>query len=271
MLPSRASSGGRSGNCRHLHARARPAAEAAGPPSPPASSTCSTSSAWARCRSPSAETRAPGGPLIHTIRAVGPVTQRALRAEGAATCSACAARSGAPWPVGAGEGKDVVIVAGGIGLAPLRPAIYHILARRKLFGRVVLLVRRAHAAGPPLPRGWSAGAAASTSRSWPRWTAPTGDWRGDVGVVTTLIPRATFDPLHAVAFVCGPEVMMRFAAKELLGRGVPPAEIFALHGTQHEVRRRPLRSLPARAALRLQGRAGLPLLALEPLLKIREV
>ena len=46
-------------------------------------------------------------------------------------------------------------------------------------------------------------------------------WRGHVGVVTTLVPRADFDPANTVAMICGPEVMMRFAAAALQDRGVP--------------------------------------------------
>ena len=48
-----------------------------------------------------------------------------------------------------------------------------------------------------------------------------GNWQGNVGVVTTLIPKAPFDPLNAVAMVCGPEVMMRFTVQPLKKRGVP--------------------------------------------------
>ena len=50
-------------------------------------------------------------------------------------------------------------------------------------------------------------------------------WRGRVGVVTTLVPRADFDPDHTVAMICGPEVMMRFAVAALKDRGVPPEGI----------------------------------------------
>jgi NAD(P)H-flavin reductase len=49
---------------------------------------------------------------------------------------------------------------------------------------------------------------------------------GEVGVITTLLPRVRFDPATATAFVCGPEVMMRFAAADLVRRGVPPELIF---------------------------------------------
>jgi NAD(P)H-flavin reductase len=54
----------------------------------------------------------------------------------------------------------------------------------------------------------------------------TGDWYGNVGVVTTLIPKVPFDPSNALAMVCGPEVMMRFTALELQKRGVPSDRIY---------------------------------------------
>lgn len=164
------------------------------------------------------------GPLVHTVRAVGAVSR-----------AVCGARPGAvlgvrgpfgnTWPVGAAEGGDVVIVAGGIGLAPLRPALYHVLADRARYGRVVLLYG-GRTPGDLLYR-----------RELERWGArrdleldlavdhAAGDWRGNVGVVPKLVGRAGFDPGAAVALVCGPEVMMRYTAAALLERGVPAGSI----------------------------------------------
>ena len=133
---------------------------------------------------------------------------------------------GEGWPVEAALGRDVVIMAGGLGLAPLRPLIRAIVSKRGAFGRVILLI------GARTP------ASLLFSRDVTHWrarfdldvraTVDTGDpkWNGDVGVITTLIPRATFDPATTTAFVCGPEVMMRFAAADLVHRGVPPESVF---------------------------------------------
>ncbi len=135
-------------------------------------------------------------------------------------------RTGKGWPLEAALGRDVVIMAGGLGLAPLRPLVRAVVARRGSFGRVVLLI------GARTP------ATLLFSRELSRWrsrfdlevhaTVDAGDltWNGDVGVITTLIPRATFDAVRTTAFVCGPEVMMRFAAADLVHRGVPPEMIF---------------------------------------------
>jgi NAD(P)H-flavin reductase len=163
--------------------------------------------------------------LVHTVRAVGAVTQ-----------AICAARRGdilgvrgpfgSAWPLEAALGRDVVIMGGGLGLVPLRPLVHAIVARRGAFGRVVILI------GARTP------ATLLYAREAARWrarfdldvhaTVDAGDpsWHGDVGVITTLLPRVTFEPARTTAFICGPEVMMRFSAADLAHRGVPPASIF---------------------------------------------
>ena len=124
-------------------------------------------------------------------------------------------------------GRDLVIAAGGIGLAPLRSVICHALARRSDFGQVVLLL------GARTPQD------ICFKGELRRWRArhdlqvhitvdhASGNWRGDVGVVTKLIPHARFDPANTIALMCGPEVMMRFTALELQKRGVPLDHIYA--------------------------------------------
>ena len=165
-----------------------------------------------------------GGSLVHTIRAVGAASRAlcSLRRGGAVGVRG---PFGAGWPLGESEGRDVILVAGGIGLAPIRPAVYHLLGRRKKYGRVTLL------AGARSPQDLL------YARELERWRgrfdlevlvtvdSASGDWRGDVGVVTAFIPRAAVDPARAVAFVCGPEVMMRFAAAALLTRGIAAENI----------------------------------------------
>ena len=84
-------------------------------------------------------------------------------------------------------------------------------------------------------------------------------WHGNVGVVTTLIDRAPFDPARTVAFVCGPEVMMRFTVEALLARGDGRERRLRLDRAQHEVRDQPLRPLPVRPDLRLPRRPGVAL------------
>lgn len=157
--------------------------------------------------------------LVHTVRAVGAVTS-AICAGQEHSVLGVRGPYGVGWPIDAAEGRDIVIMAGGLGLAPLRPLVYSLIRRRQAFGRVVLLV------GARTPR------AMLFTRELARWrsrfdldvraTVDAGDakWKGDIGVITTLLPRATFASEHTTAFVCGPEVMMRFAAADLVARGV---------------------------------------------------
>jgi NAD(P)H-flavin reductase len=128
--------------------------------------------------------------------------------------------------VDAVEGKDIVLVAGGIGLAPLRPAIYHLLAHRERYGRVTLLfgARTPHdilfTKEIEIWRGrFDVTVEVVVDRAAP-------GWHGFVGVVTSLIPRAPFDPHNAVALVCGPEIMMKFAVQELGARGVDGSRVY---------------------------------------------
>jgi NAD(P)H-flavin reductase len=164
-------------------------------------------------------------PLVHTTRAVGTVS-RAMRALQPEDVIGVRGPFGSHWPIERALGKDVVIVAGGIGLAPLRSAMYQAISHREKYGKVVLLY------GARTPQD------ILYRREVEHWRAhfdlevyvtvdhATGKWRGSVGVVTKLIPRATFDPRNTVAMICGPEVMMRFTAAELEKRGVAADDIF---------------------------------------------
>jgi NAD(P)H-flavin reductase len=133
---------------------------------------------------------------------------------------------GCGWPVEAAAGRNVVLIAGGIGLAPLRPAIYHVLRNRQDF-RSVSLLYGARTQRDLLYR-----------RELERWRArldcdvdvtldtATREWGGHVGVVTSLIPRLQSDPLQSVAMMCGPEVMMRFTIAALKERGFREQDIY---------------------------------------------
>ncbi len=160
-------------------------------------------------------------PLVHTTRVVGTVT-RAMGKLKAGDLLGVRGPYGSGWPVDAAKGRDVVIVAGGLGLAPLRPLIHHLLAHRADYREIALL----YGTRTPQDRIFRA--------DLRRWTArrdlqaqvtvdrAVSGWTGHVGVVTKLVAHAPFDPSNTVAFVCGPEVMMRFTLQELQRRGVPP-------------------------------------------------
>jgi NAD(P)H-flavin reductase len=164
-------------------------------------------------------------PLIHTIRAVGEATQALVGLEPGATVGV-RGPFGSAWPVEEAEGKDVVIVAGGIGLAPLRPALYQILARREMYGQVAICY------GARTPKELLYPGELKKWRSrFDLFVALTVDnadvsWKGSVGVVTRMISRPDFDPLHTVALVCGPEIMMKYSVEALMERGLEADDIF---------------------------------------------
>lgn len=164
------------------------------------------------------------GSILHTVRSVGAVT-RALCDARPGTMLGLRGPHGTPWGIEDAEGADIVVVAGGIGLAPLRPLIHAVRARRQHFGRLVVLVG---ARSPDLIlfrkelQEWR-----SSFDVYVDVTVDVagGGWRGHVGVVTDLVSRAHFEPSNTVAFICGPEVMMRFASLALIDRGVAPESI----------------------------------------------
>jgi anaerobic sulfite reductase subunit B len=164
-----------------------------------------------------------GAGLVHTIRSVGAVT-RALCAAGEGELIGVRGPFGTGWGVADAAGRDLIVVAGGIGLAPLRGALLAALGARERCRRITLLI------GSRTPEdlvfagelgGWrerGADVRVTVDR------AEVG-WRGHVGVVTQLIDRVEIDPGATLALVCGPEVMMRLTARALCDRGVAPESI----------------------------------------------
>ena len=166
----------------------------------------------------SGDTRSDGA-LRHTIREMGPVTT-ALCGSRAGDVIGVRGPFGSTWGLDDAADRDVVVLAGGIGLAPLRTAVGRLLAERERYRRVAVLVGARSPADlvftADLERWrarFDADVEVTVDHADPRW-------RGDVGVVTRLIPRATFEPERTVALVCGPEVMMRFAAEAFVDAGV---------------------------------------------------
>jgi len=162
------------------------------------------------------------GPLVHTVRAVGAVTEAICAAEPGAVFGVRGPLGNA-WALG--EGGDAVVVAGGIGLAPLRGVVHELLRRRADFGEAVVLYG-----------GRTPGDLLYTDEL-DRWRetlqvdvtvdAAEPGWEGKVGFVAKLVGSARFDPAAATAFLCGPEIMMRTSAEALLERGVPAERVYA--------------------------------------------
>ncbi len=133
---------------------------------------------------------------------------------------------GTPWPMEQAAGNDVVIVAGGVGLAPVRPVIHRLLAERERYGNISILY------GARTPDD------ILYLKELEKWrgrfdlyvdvtvdSAKRG-WLGNVGVVTQLLPKAPFDPRGSLAMVCGPEIMMRFTVLELQRQGLDKTDIY---------------------------------------------
>ena len=159
------------------------------------------------------------------MRAVGAVSAAITRLR-RGTIIGVRGPYGSSWPVAESEGSDIVIVAGGLGLAPLRPAIYAVLARRQRYGRVVVLYGARSPADILYRRELEAWRRRLDVDIVVTVDHAAADWRGNVGVVPALIPRIPFDPDHAVAMVCGPEIMMRFTIDALRQRGLPADQIY---------------------------------------------
>jgi NAD(P)H-flavin reductase len=163
--------------------------------------------------------------MLQTIRAVGPVSA-ALAALRPGQALGLRGPFGRGWPLADVAGRDVLLVAGGLGLAPLRPALYALLGRRREIGRLALLygsrgpddlVYRRELARWQRRRGLEVGVTVDHALS---------GWTGEVGVVTRLLDRLEFDPARVLALVCGPELMMRHTARSLLDRAVPATAIW---------------------------------------------
>ena len=168
------------------------------------------------------------GRQLHTIRAVGAAT-KALAALAPGAHIGVRGPYGSVWPIEAARGRDVLLAAGGLGMAPLRPVVDHIVAHRAAFGSVTLLVGAREAAQLLYPaelKAWAAAIDVLVTVDHDVRVRGAAPWTGHVGLITKLIPKARFDPSTVVAFVCGPEVMMRFCAQDLAAAGVAASRIY---------------------------------------------
>lgn len=165
------------------------------------------------------------GTLDHTIRRVGIVTT-ALAQKKRGDVIGLRGPFGSGWPIDAARGKDICIVSGGIGLAPLRPVVYSLIKSRDEFGRIIVL----YGGRSPLDLLYRV--------ELERWanehqievlvTVDRGDssWKGHIGVVSSLFGYIKLDARATITYVCGPEVMMKYTIDELERRGVPFDQIY---------------------------------------------
>lgn len=164
------------------------------------------------------------GSLTQTIRDVGAVS-RALTGTRLGDVIGVRGPFGRGWGLDQASGHDLVIVAGGVGLAPLRPVLLGALARRRDFGRIALV------AGARSPdeflfkeqlAAWADDPGLEVRLTIDR---PATGWRGQVGFVTEPLSTLQIDARRTIAFICGPEPMMRFSANVLLAKQMAASDI----------------------------------------------
>lgn len=165
------------------------------------------------------------GTIDHTVRIAGNVTSGLGQLGNGATFG-LRGPFGSAWPIDECRGGDVIIVTGGIGLAPLRPAIYEFLNRSSEFGKLTLL----YGARNPLGMLYTADYAEWVDRGLDVNTTvdrASPGWDSNVGVVLQLLDRMPLSaPENTTILCCGPEVMMWYTARSALGRGVPADRIW---------------------------------------------
>ena len=163
--------------------------------------------------------------LIHTVRAVGAVS-KAICALRPGDWLGVRGPYGVGWPMAAARGRDVVVVAGGIGLAPLRPVIHAVLAEPAAFGRLTVLYGARNPADRLFTQEVEAWRARPDVDLLDSVDHADPSWIGRVGFVTNVLDRVRFDPANAIAMTCGPEVMMRSVAIGLMQRGMAASDVY---------------------------------------------
>jgi len=163
--------------------------------------------------------------VVHTIRSVGTVTEK-LKRIGPGGRVGIRGPFGTAWPVDRASGKNVIVVAGGIGLAPLRPVIHELIANRSRYKQVMILYG-ARTPGELLFRNeiddWTKRSDLSVTLTVDRADS---QWNGHVGVVPRFIALFDFDPSESIALVCGPEIMMQFTVRALESKGMTDESIY---------------------------------------------
>lgn len=166
--------------------------------------------------------------IDHTVRKVGSVTGVLFNFKEGATVGV-RGPYGSAWPMDKAKGKDVIIIAGGVGLAPVRPAIMHIFKNRKDYGKFKIISGARSCDNMLFTKEFSS------------WQDKKHDveliltvdkvnenekWEHNVGVVTTCFDNACLDAGNSIVITCGPEIMMKFVVKELLKKGFKEEQIY---------------------------------------------
>lgn len=162
--------------------------------------------------------------LSHTIRALGRVTQGLARLKRGDEVG-LRGPYGRAWPLDLAEGKDIIVVTGGLGCAPVVAVIHYVLKRRERFRRLVIIQGVRHSHDLIWRASYERWAQAPDTQVLIAASATEALWPWHVGSPIDLVAQAAFDPAHAAAMICGPEGMMVAAAKALAARGLPETAI----------------------------------------------
>lgn len=171
--------------------------------------------------------------IMHTIRIAGDVTTHISKLSPGDVIGV-RGPFGSSWPLEEIEDRDLMIIAGGVGIAPLRSVIKHLLIseRKKKSSKQYLTGKKIILYGAKTPKDMI------FRDEFPRYmdafevfltvdkADPEEYWRGEVGLITGLLNKVPFNSLNTVVFMCGPEIMMQSMARELILRGVPGEKIF---------------------------------------------
>ncbi len=163
--------------------------------------------------------------LDHTIRIVGRVT-RAIAGQEPGDLLGIRGPYGRGWPLQEARGRDVLVVTGGLGCAPVVGAIEYVFRRRSAYGAV----RIVHGVKTPkdllFRDRFDAWRTHPDTEVYLASDQPDKTWRHHVGVVTELFEEVRVDPDRTMALMCGPEIMMRLGVPVLLKRGLAPESIY---------------------------------------------
>lgn len=163
-----------------------------------------------------------GNGYVHTIRGHGAVS-RALAELREGDPLGVRGPFGCGWPLAQAANKEVLVIAGGLGMAPLRPLIYSLLEHDPAVSRIRLF----YGARRPQEilyreelQQWSKSIELSLTVDH-----ADAEWQGHIGVITGPLDKVDIDPGNTIAFLCGPEIMMRFCIQVLTAKGLPTSAI----------------------------------------------
>ncbi|NIQ44607.1 MAG: Ni/Fe hydrogenase subunit gamma, partial [Pseudomonas stutzeri] len=159
-----------------------------------------------------------GGTLDHTIRALGRVTHGLVNLQ-AGDRLGIRGPYGRGWPLGRAAGRDVLMVTGGLGCAPLVSVINYIMKRRDSYRRLCIVQGVKHANDLIWRERYEAWAQLPQTRVLLAADRGAAHWRWHVGLVTDLLQDVDVSPDNCLIMMCGPEAMMHTAARTLLARG----------------------------------------------------